>query len=193
MSTSTDTRMCSSVHQQSASRNGTTYLLRGRPSSADTTISSIPDRYDGPPTASSSGWALTGLGDVNGDGAGDFAIGAPAASKGGTNTGSVYVIYGKPAPTPPKVTPSPAPRHGRLPDCDGAQGAQEVAAQGPSRGCAQCGGERGTEGPDQSPSEASGQDSREEDLNHRGRPVSSTCAGVRSQSGSRPPAPVSLR
>ena len=91
------------------SRNGTTYLLRGRPSSADTTITSIPDRYDGPPTASSSGWALTGLGDVNGDGAGDFAIGAPAASKGGTNTGSVYVIYGKPAPTPPKVTPSPAP------------------------------------------------------------------------------------
>lgn len=37
------------------------------------------------------GWALDGVGDINGDGLGDLIVGAPGASAG---AGAVYVVYG---------------------------------------------------------------------------------------------------
>ncbi len=57
------------------------------------------------------GRAVAGLGDMNGDGGVDFAVGAPQAL---SNAGSVFIMFGKvPAkppvePTPPPVTPLPA-------------------------------------------------------------------------------------
>lgn len=45
-----------------------------------------------------SGFAVAGLGDVNGDGVGDFAIGAIGADLGGiSNAGTAYVLFGRAA------------------------------------------------------------------------------------------------
>ena len=52
------------------------------------------------------GATVTGLGDVNGDGLGDFAAGDACASASGTNTGGVYIWYGS---TDPAALPSTAP------------------------------------------------------------------------------------
>lgn len=44
------------------------------------------------------GWALDSLGDINGDGTGDYIVGAPGWDNGGTwqaNSGAVYVISGE--------------------------------------------------------------------------------------------------
>jgi glycosylphosphatidylinositol phospholipase D len=51
------------------------------------------------------GQAVTGLGDVNGDGGVDFAMGAPQAL---SQAGSVFIMYGKVPPKPP-VEPTPPP------------------------------------------------------------------------------------
>jgi hypothetical protein len=45
------------------------------------------------------GWSVAAIGDVNGDGIGDLAIGAPGAgNRGRPGAGAVYVVYGKAAP-----------------------------------------------------------------------------------------------
>ena len=40
------------------------------------------------------GWSVSGLGDINGDGRADIAIGAPLADGGGSRPGATYVIFG---------------------------------------------------------------------------------------------------
>ncbi len=40
------------------------------------------------------GWAIANLGDLNGDGDGDFAVGAPYADYAGSDSGAVFVISG---------------------------------------------------------------------------------------------------
>ena len=45
----------------------------------------------------SAGSAVSGIGDINGDGLADFAIGAPLSDAGAINGGAVYVIYGHPS------------------------------------------------------------------------------------------------
>lgn len=46
-------------------------------------------------SATQLGWAVAAIGDVNGDGRGDIAVGAPGTSVGGpSNVGRVYVIFG---------------------------------------------------------------------------------------------------
>ncbi len=54
-------------------------------------------RVDGPGTGSGFGNAIAGIGDLNGDGFADFAIGAPFVAYGitQTNRGATYVIFGK--------------------------------------------------------------------------------------------------
>ena len=41
------------------------------------------------------GWSVAAIGDVNGDGLDDFAIGAPTNDEGGNGAGQVYVILGR--------------------------------------------------------------------------------------------------
>lgn len=48
----------------------------------------------GPVTNSAAATSISGLGDVNGDGLADLAVGAPAANYGGSGSGSVYVVFG---------------------------------------------------------------------------------------------------
>src|SRR5688572_28612123 len=47
------------------------------------------------PDGSQSGWSLSGAGDVNGDGFADLIIGARYSDGGGSNSGQVYVVFGK--------------------------------------------------------------------------------------------------
>ncbi len=50
------------------------------------------------------GYAVARIGDVNGDGRGDFAVGAPDADDTGSDAGRVYVFYGAdPLPTSPAL------------------------------------------------------------------------------------------
>ena len=51
-------------------------------------------RFDGRAAYDTAGWAVAGLGDVNGDGARDIAVAAPRTDFAREQSGSVYVIYG---------------------------------------------------------------------------------------------------
>jgi len=51
-------------------------------------------RLDGVAGGDNSGYAVSGAGDVNGDGFGDVVVGAPFADPNGTNSGSSYVVFG---------------------------------------------------------------------------------------------------
>jgi glycosylphosphatidylinositol phospholipase D len=55
-------------------------------------------RYDGRKAFDTAGWSVAGLGDVNGDGLRDFAIGVPRADPLSAQSGSIYVVYGAPPP-----------------------------------------------------------------------------------------------
>ncbi|MFO0820430.1 MAG: choice-of-anchor D domain-containing protein [Pirellulales bacterium] len=46
------------------------------------------------------GSVLTSLGDLNGDGLGDYAIGAPSADGEATGSGAAYILYGSSTPAP---------------------------------------------------------------------------------------------
>ena len=71
-----------------------------------TLVGTIPARAEGPPPdvtlvgdqqGSDFGWSVAGVGDVNGDGYDDVAVGAPEHNPGiGANRGKVYVYYGGP-------------------------------------------------------------------------------------------------
>jgi hypothetical protein len=53
-------------------------------------------RVDGANAGDGAGSAVDGIGDINGDGYSDYAIGAPTADPGGrTDAGTVYVVYGR--------------------------------------------------------------------------------------------------
>ncbi len=59
-------------------------------------ISATPDRIlEGRRAGERFGWSITALGDFNGDGRDDFAVGAPYSDAGAVENGAVYVFYGR--------------------------------------------------------------------------------------------------
>ncbi len=53
-------------------------------------------RLDGVAPYDDSGYAVSGVGDVNGDGFDDVIVGAPFTDHAGENSGSVYIVFGRP-------------------------------------------------------------------------------------------------
>ena len=88
-------------------------LVRGGPALHGGPLGSWPDGFQAP-TAQGLGSAVAGLGDINGDGGVDMAIGAAyAAANNLADAGSVFIVYGTvpagpPVEPPPPVTPQPA-------------------------------------------------------------------------------------
>lgn len=87
--------------------SGRVYLFLGRPNWPSTLTLDLDADYilDGASQGEQAGYAVSWLGDFNGDGRADFAIGAPGAdvSVNGTNAvdaGRAYVMLGIDAPTP---------------------------------------------------------------------------------------------
>jgi hypothetical protein len=86
---------------RTATTSGSTYVVFGRASGFPATLSlgaldgSDGFRLDGVGSNADSGRALAGLGDINGDGIGDFAIGAPFETPAGADSGSAYLIFGR--------------------------------------------------------------------------------------------------
>lgn len=84
---------------------GETYVVFGRDTATDGGFPTEIDLEDlngsdgfvvnGADAQSRSGLAVSSAGDVNGDGIDDILIGAPFASRGQTNTGEAYVVFGR--------------------------------------------------------------------------------------------------
>jgi len=78
---------------------GQTYLILGKAAgwSMDTDLSSADASFIGESSFDLSGSAISGAGDVNGDGFDDLLIGAHNNSEGGSSSGQTYLIFGKAA------------------------------------------------------------------------------------------------
>jgi len=81
----------------------------------------MPGAFD---DADAFGSALTGLGDIDGDGARDIAAGAPGDDDGGSDRGAAYVLFLNPAPGPAllgfqKISSTQGSFTGSLDDGDG--------------------------------------------------------------------------
>jgi hypothetical protein len=86
---------------------GAAYVVFGSRAPSDVDVSALSDRgfiLRGA-SGTSAGGTLAGLGDVNGDGRGDFAVGAPFASpEGRTRAGVAYVVFGRHETSPVDLT-----------------------------------------------------------------------------------------
>ncbi|MDP4009887.1 MAG: tail fiber domain-containing protein, partial [Candidatus Shapirobacteria bacterium] len=76
---------------------GQTYLILGKASgwAMDTDLSTADASFWGEDAVDWSGYAVSGVGDVNGDGYDDFIIGAEKDDDGGSLAGQTYLILGK--------------------------------------------------------------------------------------------------
>jgi hypothetical protein len=84
------------------------------------------ENYDG------TGYSVASAGDVNGDGFGDFIIGAYFSNAGGTNSGAAYVVFGKAGAFPSVLDLSTL--DGTSDPADGADGGHETGYRFPRRG-----------------------------------------------------------
>jgi hypothetical protein len=84
--------------------SGAAYVIYGKPAQGTITLdnTALPaaDGYliKGAGASETAGSNVAGIGDVNGDGKADVAVGAFNADANGANSGAVYVLYGKSTP-----------------------------------------------------------------------------------------------
>ena len=76
---------------------GEVYLFLGRATgwSQDTWLSRADASFWGEQAGDAAGTSAAGVGDVNGDGLGDFLIGAPSNDEAGAGAGKVYLVLGR--------------------------------------------------------------------------------------------------
>lgn len=81
-------------NDRAASNAGAAYLIRGRREGwrRHMPLSEADLRFTGRAANDKLGSSVTGLGDFNGDGRGDFAVGAHAADPAGTQSGEVHLV-----------------------------------------------------------------------------------------------------
>lgn len=82
--------------------SGTSYVVFGRNPDTTVELSDIENNIDnhgfaihGVAANDRSGWSVSGIGDVNGDGRADVIVGAYQADRSGGNSGSSYVVFDK--------------------------------------------------------------------------------------------------
>jgi hypothetical protein len=84
--------------------SGSAYVVFGRETPGEVDLAALGAggfRIDGAAVNDRAGYAVAGVGDMNGDGRADVLVGAHAADPGGrSNAGSAYVVYGKPTAAP---------------------------------------------------------------------------------------------
>jgi hypothetical protein len=103
-----DLLVCAITADQNGRANsGSGYVIYGRRHLGNIDLQTLGQRgfrIDGAAAGDSACWSGGGVGDVNGDGIDDVAIGAPEADNNGrSNSGSAYVIYGQNTPDPSDV------------------------------------------------------------------------------------------
>jgi len=80
--------------------SGSAYVVFGRETPLNTDLAALGDRgvrIDGAAANDRAGYAVAGVGDMNGDGRADVLVGAHAADNNGrSNSGSAYVVFGQP-------------------------------------------------------------------------------------------------
>ena len=85
--------------------SGESYVVFGSATPSNVDLASTSPGWgfqiDGAAAGDSLGTAVSGAGDVNGDGTDDVIVGAPAAQSNGNNSGSSYVVFGSAIPSSP--------------------------------------------------------------------------------------------
>lgn len=83
------------------SRSGASYVVFGRSTTVPVELSQLDSAVaggfviDGANASDYTGWAVSGAGDVDGDGLADVIVGAYQADPNGSSSGASYVIYGR--------------------------------------------------------------------------------------------------
>ena len=89
------------------------YLVLGRSGFGNLTLSTGADAtFTSEASGDDAGAAVAGLGDVNGDGYADLAVGAPENDNGGAAAGSAYVVFGQATPASMGLGSADAPLRG---------------------------------------------------------------------------------
>ncbi|MBI4592013.1 FG-GAP repeat protein, partial [Candidatus Uhrbacteria bacterium] len=73
---------------------GAAYVLFGASISGEMSLGETEVKMRGESYNDNAGWSVAGVGDVNGDGVDDLAVGAPSSDDAATDAGSVYVLFG---------------------------------------------------------------------------------------------------
>ena len=85
-------------------QSGSSYVVYGTSAATDRDLANVGSggfRIDGAAAFDFAGGAVAGVGDINGDRGDDVLIGAPfAGNNGRAPSGSSYVLFGTPKPTP---------------------------------------------------------------------------------------------